>query len=186
MTENRTFNQIFPDSNSFTAGLPQEYLEYMQDLNGNNIVPMGILYLLLKGKYGLSRIAGSSEDSFKNRLYALIFQYGPTWARNMQIQDKLRKLTDAQLLTGSKQVNDHAYNPSTVIEGGPNPDSGEIETTNEQTRTKYTKSYMEAYYNLMSLLKRDVTEDFLNRFKSLFQWVISFPCDCEGDEEAGE
>ena len=105
MAENRTFNQIFPDSNSFTAGLPQEYLEYMQDLNGNNIVPMGILYLLLKGKYGLSRIAGSSEDSFKNRLYALIFQYGPTWARNMQIQDKLRKLTDAQLLTGSKQVN---------------------------------------------------------------------------------
>ena len=41
MAENRTFNQIFPDSNSFTSGLPQEYLEYMQsedfenDMNSN-------------------------------------------------------------------------------------------------------------------------------------------------------
>lgn len=180
----KTFIEVFPTSDDFINGFPSAYEKFMKDSTGNLIVPMDILYLLLTSKYGSWEISGS-ETFFTNRTYALIFQYGPTWARSLGIQDELRKMTDVELMKGTTQVNDHAYNPSTVIEGGPNPDSGEIETTNEQTRTKYKKSKMDAYSNLMILLQRDVTEDFLNRFRYLFKIVINAH-KCKGDEEEGE
>ena len=182
----KTFLEIFPSEVDFTNGFPSNYAEYMKGQDGTQIVPFDILYLLLVSKYGESHIA-SEEATFKNRLYAIVFQYGPTWARNLDIQNQLRQLSDNQLITGTTQINNHAYNPSTVIEDGPNPDSGEIETVNEQTKTKYKKSYMEAYANLMSLLERDVTEEFLNRFKRLFKVIIGCKMCKESDEyEEGE
>ena len=105
------------------------------------------------------------------------------FAKKLDIQDKLRKLTQDDIITGTKQINDHAFNPSTIVESGPNPDSGEIETTNEQTKTRYVKSKLEGYGNLWLLLTTDVTEEFINRFKYLFK-VTYFKsmCDCESED----
>lgn len=177
-----TFNTIFPTSNDFVSGLPTSYEKYMKDSEGNMIVPLDILYLLLQSKYG-ENIVASSDTMFKNRVYALIFQYGPSWAKKLDIQDKLRKLTQDDIITGTKQINDHAFNPCTIVESGPNPDSGEIETTNEQSKTRYVKSKIEGYGNLWLLLTTDVTEEFLNRFKYLFK-VTYFKsmCDCESED----
>ena len=183
VTKNKTFNEIFTTSDVFVNGLPTAYKTYMQDSDGNLIVPMDILYLLLQSKYGENQIASSSEDMFKNRLYAIIFQYAPTWAKKLDIQDKIRKLTENDIISGAKQINSHAFNPSTVIEDGPNPDSGEIESVNEQTKTKYVKSKLEGYGNLWVLLNRDVTEEFLVKFSKLFKQVIYVPtCDCYESE----
>lgn len=183
VTKNKTFNEIFTTSDVFINGLPTAYKTYMQDSDGNLIVPMDILYLLLRSKYGENQIASSSEDMFKNRVYAIIFQYAPTWAKKLDIQDKIRKLTENDIISGAKQINSHAFNPSTVIEDGPNPDSGEIESVNEQTKTKYVKSKLEGYSNLWVLLNRDVTEEFLAKFSKLFKQVIYVPtCDCYESE----
>ena len=185
VTKNKTFNEIFTTSEIFINGLPEAYKKYMMDSNGELIVPMDILYLLLQSKYGENQIASSSEDMFKNRLYAIIFQHGPTWAKKLDIQDIVRKFTENDVITGTKQINSHAYNPSTIIEDGPNPDSGEIESVNDQTKTKYVKSKLEGYGNLWLLLSRDVTEEFLNKFSRLFKQVL-FTTMCECEEESEE
>lgn len=126
------------------------------------------LYYLLYARYGNSSIANSDENQFKYKLYAIIWQYGPTWARNVEIQASLRALTENDLMTGSKAITNHGFNPSTVIEEGPNPNDGEITTTNDQTKTRYVKSKMEGYAMLISLLEKDVTEEFIGKFKKLF------------------
>ena len=178
----KTFTEIFPDENTFINNLPQSYKKYMMDANSELIVPMDILYLLLIAQYGNTHIKGT-ETSFSNRLYAIIFQYGPTWAKNLDIQDQLRKLDLEKLKEGSTQINNHAYNPSTVIEGGPNPDSGEIETVNEQYKTKYKKNAVDAYTSLIMVLSRDVTQEFINRFRTLFSFTVRIGCDCNEETE---
>lgn len=88
-------------------------------------------------------------------------------AKKLQVQEDLRGLTLAELQEGTKQVSDHAYNPSTAP-------TGEIETINEQDRTKYKKSKADAYAMLMDIMEQDVTEEFVNKFKPLFL-VITEP-----------
>lgn len=178
-----TFNSIFPTEDDFINGIPDKYKKYMLDSEGNMIVPLDILYLLLQSKYG-ENIVASSDDMFKARVYAIIFQYGPSWAKKLDIQDQLRKLSLDEITTGTKQINDHAYNPSTAIEDGPNPDSGEIETTNEQTKTRYVKSKVTGYSDLWLIITNGDTEKFLNKFRTLFK--ISYfksMCPCDESEE---
>lgn len=126
-----------------------------------------ILYYLLYARFGNSHIANSDENQFKYKLYATIWQFGPVWEKKLQVQKDLRNLSLAELQEGTKQVSDHAYNPSTVP-------SGEIETINEQDRTKYKKSKADAYATIMELMEQDVTEEFLTKFKPLFL-VITEP-----------
>lgn len=127
------------------------------------------LYLLLCARYQNSHIANSDENQFKLKLFSTVFQFGPTWEKSLQIQSNLRNLTDLELITGSTQINNHSWNPSTE------PSTGtldELTTTNEQTSTKYKKSKMDAYANLMALLRKDVTEEFINKFKYLFLIIV--------------
>ena len=167
----RKFNDIFQDYASFSTTFRATAFSYIISTDTNPDY-LELIYLLLFAKYGNSHIANSDEEQFKYKLYATIFQYGPTWIKEMYVQDKLRSLTEAELVTGTKQINDHAFNPSTELESGPNPDSGEIATTNEQTKTRYTKNKMDGYAMLMELLKRDVTEDFMNKFRKLFLVIV--------------
>ena len=95
--------------------------------------------------------------------------YGPTWEKRLDVQNKLRGLTDKELIEGTKQINNHSYNPST--EPSTN-DTEELPTTNEQTSTKYKKSKMDAYAILIALLETDVTEEFVAKFKKLFLSIV--------------
>lgn len=62
------------------------------------------LFYLLYSKYGNGVIASSDLTRFKYRLFATIFQYGPTWEKRLDIQEKLRNLSDAEIMTGSRQI----------------------------------------------------------------------------------
>ena len=62
------------------------------------------LYFLLYSRYGNDVIASSDLQRFKMRLFTIIWQYGPNWAKNLEIQSKLRKLTDAEITQGSVQI----------------------------------------------------------------------------------
>lgn len=137
--------------------------------NFQNTSTIQTLFMLLCAKYQNSHIANSDESQFKLKLFSIVFQYGPSWEKNLQIQHDLRNLTDKELITGSMQINNHSWNPSTE------PSTltlDELETTNEQTSTKYKKSKMGAYANLMALLRKDVTEEFLRKFKDLFLIIV--------------
>lgn len=124
------------------------------------------LYYLLYAKYGNNPIASSDENRFKYAVWATIFKYGPTWEKRLEIQDKLRALSEDDLLRSGRSIFNHAYNPSTE----PSTSSlEELPGINEQNTNQYVKSKIDAYGSLMELLRTDVTEQFLGEFKKLFK-----------------
>lgn len=124
------------------------------------------LYYLLYAKYGNNPIASSDENRFKYAVWATIFKYGPTWEKRLEIQDKLRALSEDDLLRSGRSIFNHAYNPSTE----PSTSSlEELPGINEQNTNLYVKSKIDAYGSLMELLRTDVTEQFLGEFKKLFK-----------------
>ena len=127
------------------------------------------LYYLLYANYGNSHIASFDLTQFKYKLFSTIWQYGPTWSRQVGIQKRLRELNEEDILQGSKQIYNNANNPSVE----PTTDTtDELTFINQQNVTKNKKGVLEAYGLLDSLLKKDVTQDFLNKFKKLFLTVV--------------
>lgn len=163
----RKFNDIYPSYEDFKN---DENIYYGVGLNpGFRPGTDQTLFYLLSARYGNSSIANSDENQFKLKLFSTIFQYGPTWEKRLDIQSDLRALTEEELLTGTKQINNHSYNPSTA----PSTDTlDELTTINEQTSTKYKRSKMDAYATLITLLEKDVTEEFMNKFKKLFLTIV--------------
>lgn len=166
----RTLNDIYSKYSDFEADFNMYKGIGLNPNFTNQTTPQTIFYLL-SGKYGNSHIANSDENQFKLKLFSTIFQFGPTWEKRLDIQAKLRGMNETDILTGSKQINDHAYNPSTEP-SGPNVVNGEITSVNEQSKIKYTKSKVDAYASLYAMLETDVTEDFLGRFKRLFLAIV--------------
>lgn len=127
------------------------------------------LYYLLYSRFGNSTIASSDTNRFKYDVWATIFSYGPTWEKRLEIQEKLRDLTDDDLFTGATQIYNHAYNPGTA----PSTSTlDELTAINEQNTNKHKKAKMDGYAMLMSLLETDVTEAFLDKFKKLFLKIV--------------
>ena len=124
------------------------------------------LFYLLYARYGNSTIANFDQNQFKYKLFSTIFQYGPTWEKELEIQAELRGLTADEIREGSRAIYNKALNPNTA------PTTEELDYISEQNTTKYKKSKIEGYGLLMELLKRDVTEEFLNKFKKLFISVV--------------
>jgi hypothetical protein len=164
---NRTFANIFPDLEVFTgmykgSGL---YIE-PNKLDDNSI---SIIYYLLYARYGNSVIASYDENQFMYKVFSTIFMYGPTWEKRLEIQGKLRTLTENELIVGSKRINNKSLNPSIA----PTTNTlDELTTINEQITDGWKKSKLEGYANLMALVDTDVTEEFIGKFKKLFIVVV--------------
>ena len=128
-----------------------------------------ILFALLYSKYGNSPIANSDVNQFKFKVYGIIFQYGPSWEKKLEIQEKLRALSDEEIAKGSKAIYNTALNPSNQ----PSTQSlEELNYINSQNTTNYKKSKMDAYTQLWGLIDTDVTGDFINRFKVCFKQFV--------------
>lgn len=157
----KTFTEIYETVNDFCydyqhVGIPTTILV-------NNAMT---LYYLLYAKYGNTPIANWDENQFKYKLFGVIFQYGPTWEKRLDIQTKLRNLTETELLSGAKTIYNHAYNPETEPKTG---DITELNYINEQNTQNFVKNKLNAYSELMSLLETDVTGEFLDRFNICFK-----------------
>ena len=128
------------------------------------------LYYLLYARYGNNPIANRDTNQFKYKILSIIFQYGPTWEKKLDIQTKLRDITDDDLLKGSKAIYNAALNPSTT----PTTSSlEELTYINSQNTTNYKKSKMDAYSQLLELLETDVTGEFINKFKICFKQFVA-------------
>ena len=158
------FTDVYPDVDTFLA-------EY----NSNGIKTTisqesaTTLYYLIYSRFGNSVIASSDTNRFKYDLFGTIFSYGPTWEKRLEIQEKLRDLTDDDLFAGATQIYNHAYNPGTA------PSTNyldELPAINEQNTSKHKKDKMSGYAMLISLLDTDVTEGFISKFKKLFITVV--------------
>ena len=127
------------------------------------------LYYLLYAKYGNNPIANRDINQFKYKVLAIIFEYGPTWEKRLDIQSKLRNLSEADLIKGAKAIYNSALNPSVA------PSTAtleELDYINSQNTTNYKKSKMEAYAQLWELLNTDVTSAFVSKFKVCFKQFV--------------
>lgn len=128
-----------------------------------------VLYYLLYAYYGNSVIASSDLNRFRYNMFSIIWQYGPTWEKRVEIQKKLRQLTDDEIFTGSKQIANHALNPSTA------PSTASLEEltyVDAQNTMSWKRSKLEGYNQLMALLDNDVSSDFLRQFRKLFLTIV--------------
>lgn len=162
--DTKLFSEIWNSAASFSAdyqasGIPTT-------ISSANV---NILFYLLYAKYGNSPIANYDIEQFKYKVFSIIWQYGPTWEKRLDIQAKLRNISDEDLRIGSKAIYNNALNPSTA------PTTGSLEELsyiNAQNTTNYKKSKMEAYAQLWELLKVDVTNEFIGKFKICFKTFV--------------
>lgn len=157
------FTDIWGDIDTFLLDVQNSELSVLEAAD------LKILYYLLYGQYGNSVIASSDTEQFKYKVYSIIFMYGPTWCKRLEVQKRLRELNETDLITGGKAIYNHAFNPDTA------PSTSTLEellAINDQNTTNYKKSKMEGYSILLSLLETDVTKEFLDKFKKLFITVV--------------
>lgn len=160
----RTFTDIFDAYEKFkeaydTNGIPTT----LDDTS------LKTLYYLLYARYGNAHIASSDENQFKYKVFSTIFMYGPAWQKRLDIQKKLIELGDDEILVGATAIYNNALNPGTT----PSTQTlEELDYINQQNVTKYKKSKLEAYAILEELIKTDVTEAFIGKFKKLFITIV--------------
>lgn len=128
------------------------------------------LFYLLYARYGNSPMANRDVNQFQYKIFSVIFQYGPTWEKELDVQSKVRALTDEQVRLGSKAIYNQALNPATEPSTG---DLEELEYINQQNTTNYKKSPLEGYAILVDLLKDDITKAFIDKFNICFKKFVS-------------
>lgn len=129
-----------------------------------------LLFYLLYAKYANNPIANYDVNQFKYKMWSIMFQYGPAWAKKLDIQNKIRELTEDEIRLGSKAIYNHAYNPST------DPSTASLEeltAINEQNTTNFKKSKLDAYTNLWGIVVADVTGAFIKKFEPLFKQFVT-------------
>lgn len=159
------FNDVWDDVDNFLddytdAGIPATI----------SIQSATTLFYLLYARFGNNPIANNDINQWKYKIFSTIFQYGPSWEKRLDIQSKLRALSDDEILKGSKAIYNTALNPDQA------PSTATLEELNyinSQNTTNYKKSKMDAYTQLWDLLATDVTEEFLNQFKKCFKVFVS-------------
>lgn len=160
----RTFSQVFEEYSKFNE-------EWNRTIFSTEIetLPIELIFYLLYSRYGNSSIASSDENQFKYRLFSIMFQYGPTWKRELEIQKKVRALTEDELREGTRNTVNNAANPSTAPS---TVDTEELPYVNQQNVSKVKRSKVDGYALVLSLLKDDVTEEFIRRFQKLFLNIV--------------
>ena len=130
-----------------------------------------LTYYLLLARFSNSPIANYDTEQFKLKLQGVIWQYAPAWVKRLDIQKKLRELSDEDLLKGSKAYYNHAQNPGEIT-AETLVNEPELKYLDSQNTTRYEKTKMDAYTQLWDLLATDVTNDYVNRFKPLFKQFV--------------
>ena len=127
------------------------------------------LYYLLYARYGNTPISAMDEYQWKTRVFSIIFQYGPTWEKKLEIQQAVRTLTINDLKKGATTIYNKALNPASA----PSDQTlEEINYINEQNVSKIQKNDSQAYAEWMSLLEEDVTGYFLRKFDGCFKKIV--------------
>lgn len=173
MYSTKRFCEIWDDVDTFTLDYKQSPLYDKTVVNtvvnlNNSLSDDNIskLYYLLYARYGNNPIANMDENQFKFKVYSIIFEYGPNWQKELEIQNKLRNLTDDELSTGQFAIYNQAYHDATAPGTST---TEELAYINNQNTSRLKKGKLNAYNDLLLLLKTDVTKQFIDRFANLFK-----------------
>ena len=164
-----TFIEVFPDLNTFSTTFKSTSYYSLLD-NEFSDGSIAITYSLLVSKYGDNPIANFSQDMFKNKLFSIIYEYGPTWQSKLLIQKKLRNLSEAEILLGTTTIYNRASNP----EQAPTTDTiDELTYINDQNTQKFKRNKSTAYAELYSILQDNISDIYINKFKVCFRQIVS-------------
>lgn len=161
---NKKFTDVWPELSVFQG----DYLSSGLNIQGQNLTAESIkaLYWLLYAEYGNSTIASFDEFQFKAQIFKTIFEYGPAWQKQLEIQKNLRGLTQDEIESGTKQIFNKALNPGTE------PTTDELPMVSEQTVQKVKRGKLDGYAIILELLKTDVTQTFITHFKKYFLQIV--------------
>ena len=94
------------------------------------------LYYLLYAKYGNTPIANYDENQWKYKMFSIIFQYGPTWEKRLDIQNTLRGLQLSDLLdNGSYRALSSQSGTEKSSKTGSDNNTRTLNTTEKNTGT---------------------------------------------------
>lgn len=165
------FTDIYDNVEDFIADYKNESSDFVNGIpNLISDTSAETLFYLLYARYGNNPIANRDINQFKYKIFSVIFQYGPTWEKRLEVQAALRQLTLDDIRLGSKAIYNQALNPSTE------PSTASLEELtfiNQQNTTNYKKSPLEGYAILLDLLNTDVTEEFIKKFNICFKKFVS-------------
>ena len=165
----RRFIDIFPSLESFI----NDYLNcpIQIPLKNENNTTITNLYYMLYAKYGNSHIASFDETQFRYKLWNIVFMYGPTWEKRLEVQAAIRNIAQDELERGNANVNNYAVHPDTE----PSTDATDpLSYITNQTYVIQKKGKLDGLILQYNQLETDVTERFLEEFKKLFLTVV-FP-----------
>lgn len=189
--DTKLFTEVFESFNDFLYYYKNDIddsIKVFDDTTPDGLKTLKRIYYLLYARYGNNPIANYDETQFIYKLFTVVFQYGPTWVKRFEVQERLRDLREDQLIEGATAIYNHAFNPS----GAPTTQTTtELEYINDQNVNKHIRSKLDGYNMLLELLKTDVTTEFLNKFQKLFkqfvmpenQWIYVTPLP---DEDEGD
>lgn len=94
------------------------------------------LYYLLYARYGNTPIANYDENQWKYKMFSIIFQYGPTWEKRLDVQNTLRGLQISDLIDNGSfhELFSHSASESSSKTGSDN-NTRTLNTTEKNTGT---------------------------------------------------
>ena len=94
------------------------------------------LYYLLYARYGNTPIANYDENQWKYKMFSIIFQYGPTWEKRLDIQNTLRGLQISDLVDNGSlhELFNHSASETSSKTGSDN-NTRTLNTTEKNTGT---------------------------------------------------
>lgn len=133
MYDTNLFCEIWDSSDKFLADYNNTGTEFTNQVPPTITQQNALMtYLLLFSRYGNNPIANYDVTQFKNKIFTIIWQYGPAWEKRLSMQEDIRNLTLQEITMGTKTdwssegtqsqnntdtdttINNHAYNPSTA------------------------------------------------------------------------
>ena len=94
------------------------------------------LYYLLYARYGNTPIANYDENQWKYKVFSIIFQYGPTWEKRLDIQTTLRGLQLSDLIdNGGYTTHGSQSGSETSSKTGSDNNTRTLNTTEKNTGT---------------------------------------------------
>ena len=131
---------------------------------------MTTLYYLLWARYASSHIRSDYPQQWKMKLMMTVFEYGPTWSKRLEIQEKVRNMSDDEIQKGTIMTYNSAMNP----DGAPTTETWEtLKGINSQNKNLYQRGKLDSYAYIDQILKTDVTREFVEKFKKFFDIMAS-------------
>lgn len=166
--DRKLFSDVYPDANKFL----QDYKNYESSIDNLNKVEdkyVTLTWQLVASRFANTPIRSQSEEQFKLSVFGIMFSEAPTFVKRLDIQAKVRNLSDAELMEGETAIANAARNPATA----PGTQSmDELPYIDNQNVTKQKRSKLQAYALQLSLLESDLSEPYVRKFEPLFARVI--------------